>query len=295
VYDVFICHCSTDKKDIVDPLVAACIDAGIKCWFDSQEIQWGDSIPQRISDGLQKSQFVLVVISENSVNRRWPLKEISAAIAAEVSHGAVRVLPLYVGDRRKLEQLVPLLADKHGLTWNGNPENVVEALRRRLGGKATVSLNSPLVAKTHVPKLRVPITDMDRDRFLRTAFKTICGYFEHAKSDVEASEPRITLDLTQPDTEKLRVKLYLNGRSITECQIWIASLGRHGTINFFAGRPMFNEFNTSNEMISVEESSGEMRLKGMMGSLAGHTIINASAEDAAAVLWKWFVQPLERH
>ncbi|MEZ6032005.1 MAG: toll/interleukin-1 receptor domain-containing protein [Planctomycetaceae bacterium] len=112
-YDVFICHCSIDKEGVVDPLVAACTESGIRCWIDSREIQWGDSIPERISEGLQKSRFVLVVISQNTITRRWQPKEISAALNAENSHGAVRVLPLYVGDRTMLEQQLPLLADKH--------------------------------------------------------------------------------------------------------------------------------------------------------------------------------------
>ncbi|MEZ6032006.1 MAG: hypothetical protein R3C17_02870 [Planctomycetaceae bacterium] len=129
---------------------------------------------------------------------------------------------------------------------------------------------------------------MDRDRFQRTTFNEICRYFEHAKSEVEASQPRITIDLSHPDNEKLRCKLYLDGKSINECNVWIASLGRHATINFYAGKFLSKEFNSSNEMISIDESSGEMRLKGMMGSLAGHTIQDATPEGAAAVLWKWF-------
>lgn len=206
---------------------------------------------------------------------------------------AVRVLPLYVGDRTRLEQELPLLAEKHGLTWNNNPGEIAEALRKRLGHASGSSVATPF-RKPHIPTLRIPITDVDRDRFQRTAFKEICGYFEHAKSEVEASQPRITIDLSHPDNEKLRCKLYLDGKSINECNIWIATLGRLGTINFFAGRSMFNEFNTSNEMISIDGSSGGIKLKGMMGSLAGHTIENATPEDAAAALWKWFVEPLDR-
>mgnify|MGYP000850269712 CR=1 FL=1 len=47
--DVFICHASEDKQDIVNPLVEAFSEAGISCWFDMNEISWGDSITQKVN------------------------------------------------------------------------------------------------------------------------------------------------------------------------------------------------------------------------------------------------------
>lgn len=163
-YDVFICHCSTDKKVVVDPLVKACTDAGINCWVDSKEIQWGDSISMRINEGLLKSRFVLVVISESTSSRTWQPREIAAAIDAENKQGSVRVLPLYVGDRAELEKQWPLLADKHSLIWDNNSPEIVQAIQSKLGHSQPVTSAVPKF-EPHIPSLPAPITDVDRESY----------------------------------------------------------------------------------------------------------------------------------
>jgi len=213
LYDVFICHCSTDKDTIVVPLVAAFDQAGVKSWVDSKEIAWGDDIVARINSGLSQSRFVLVIISQHTNTRQWQTTEISTAMNAEISQGAVRVLPLYVGNRTALEQQIPMLANKHGMTWDNNPNDIAQALKNRLGSHSGSSAPS-LIAKPRIPKLKVPLTDVDRDRFLRNAFAMICDFFQHAKLEAEATEPRITVDLHRIDTEKMRCQIYLNGKSI---------------------------------------------------------------------------------
>ena len=45
--DIFICHASEDKKEVVRPIVEAFRQAGISVWFDEAEIKWGDSIAPR--------------------------------------------------------------------------------------------------------------------------------------------------------------------------------------------------------------------------------------------------------
>ena len=61
--DVFLCHATEDKKEIVRPLCEHLSVAGISCWHDEAEIQWGDSITERINKGLLVSRYVVVVLS----------------------------------------------------------------------------------------------------------------------------------------------------------------------------------------------------------------------------------------
>ncbi len=42
--DVFLCHASEQKADVVRPLRASFKEAGIKCWYDEAQITWGQSI-----------------------------------------------------------------------------------------------------------------------------------------------------------------------------------------------------------------------------------------------------------
>lgn len=53
--DIFLCHASEDKLKVVKPLVAALNEAGISYWYDEAEIKWGDSVIQKVNEGLMIS------------------------------------------------------------------------------------------------------------------------------------------------------------------------------------------------------------------------------------------------
>ena len=57
VRDIFICHASEDKKEIVGPIVQAFTQAGISVWHDEAEIKWGDSVTQKVNEGLKISRI----------------------------------------------------------------------------------------------------------------------------------------------------------------------------------------------------------------------------------------------
>lgn len=129
--DVFICHASEDKKDIVEPLVHALQEAGVSVWFDKAEIRWGDSVTGKVNEGIASSRYVVVVMSAAFAAKNWPRREMQAAMAREISAGETSVLPLMVGGPEEIERLqsgFPLQADKLHLRWTSGPGPVVEAL-----------------------------------------------------------------------------------------------------------------------------------------------------------------------
>ena len=82
-WDVFISHASEDKEAVVLPLAAALVDAGVKVWLDRQQLRIGDSIRASIDEGLARSRFGVVVISEAFLAKRWPALELNALMALE--------------------------------------------------------------------------------------------------------------------------------------------------------------------------------------------------------------------
>jgi predicted peroxiredoxin len=81
----FISHSSKDKP-FVRQLAADLVAAGVQIWLDEQRIRVGDSIPERIAQGVAESDFFLVVISADSVKSAWVQKElIQARTAADVT------------------------------------------------------------------------------------------------------------------------------------------------------------------------------------------------------------------
>jgi hypothetical protein len=89
----FISHSSKDKP-FVRKLAADLVAAGVKVWIDEQRIRVGESIPERVAQGVAESDFFLVVISINSVDSPWVKKELSQALVHEIEKRRVRVMPL---------------------------------------------------------------------------------------------------------------------------------------------------------------------------------------------------------
>jgi len=53
-WDVFICHASEDKDDVAVPLARTLEDAGLLVWLDKHEIKLGDSLREKIDEGLPR-------------------------------------------------------------------------------------------------------------------------------------------------------------------------------------------------------------------------------------------------
>lgn len=89
----FISHSSVDKP-FIRQLAADLTARGIDVWLDEQRIRVGDSIPEKIAQGLAGSDYFLLAISENSAGSEWVKKELNNALVTEVQRRKVHILPL---------------------------------------------------------------------------------------------------------------------------------------------------------------------------------------------------------
>lgn len=128
-FEVFISHASEDKAQVARPLFEACGKRGIISFLDEKYISWGDSLTEKINHALGQSKYVVAILSETSINKAWPAKEINAALAREIN-GEQKVLPLIVGNP-DLSSL-PLLQDKFHLRWNDSADDIAEKLQRKI-------------------------------------------------------------------------------------------------------------------------------------------------------------------
>jgi hypothetical protein len=89
----FISHSSKDNP-FVRQLAADLVASGIQVWIDEQRIRVGDSIPERVAQGVAESDFFLVIISAASVDSAWVQKELNQALVHEIEKRRVRVMPV---------------------------------------------------------------------------------------------------------------------------------------------------------------------------------------------------------
>lgn len=93
----FISH-STKDKAFVRRLAGDLVTNSVKVWIDEQRILVGDSIPEKIAQGLAESDFFLIVVSKTSVTSEWVKKELSSALVQEIERRKVKVLPIKLDD-----------------------------------------------------------------------------------------------------------------------------------------------------------------------------------------------------
>lgn len=90
---IFLSHNSKDKP-FVRKLADDLRSQGFYVWVDEAEIKLGDSLIEKIRDGLDRVEYVGVVLSNNSINSQWVRKEIDIAMNQEIEDRKIKVLPL---------------------------------------------------------------------------------------------------------------------------------------------------------------------------------------------------------
>ena len=146
-FHVFISHASEDK-DFVTPLACALRDAGLRVWYDEFELQIGDSINQKISEGLSQSQFGIVVLSPSFFRKHWTQHEINGLIARQMS-GERLILPIWHRiTRDEIVDQSPALADIFSLnSATQDLESIVQTIIER------IEIPSIMVASENQPRI----------------------------------------------------------------------------------------------------------------------------------------------
>jgi len=94
--NVFISYSRKDRR-FVRRLTKDLERYGFAVWIDEKDIRVGSSIAESIRVGIERSDYFLVVISENSSDSPWVRRELDVALNAEMSGRIRSVLPLMVG------------------------------------------------------------------------------------------------------------------------------------------------------------------------------------------------------
>jgi tetratricopeptide (TPR) repeat protein len=72
---------------------------GLTVWWDEWEIRVGDSIIEKISQGINGSAYLAVVLSPHSVKSNWVQRELGSALMRQLSVDRdITVLPLLISD-----------------------------------------------------------------------------------------------------------------------------------------------------------------------------------------------------
>ena len=160
MWDVFVSYASEDRDSVVRPLVEFLRRSGLRVWLDRQEIHVGESIREKIDEGLANSRFGIVILSESYFKKVWTKKELDGLLSIE-EYGDVAIFPVWHQiDKSMVARYSPLLADRYALTTADGIENVAkeviaEVLRR--------GIDSPSLRNRTISKEFINLLEGDAD------------------------------------------------------------------------------------------------------------------------------------
>ena len=165
IHHVFLSHSSEDR-DLALKIARDLRAAGIIVWLDEWEILVGDSISQKVEEGLQDCPFVAVLLTRHSVESGWVAKEWQSKIGEEAHAGKTVILPLK-GDSCE----VPLLLQDRKSAdlqrdYSSGLNELVAAVKSRGYGVEPVDL-IPWRSPHDTRRLKGDYEWMDPDRVLK--------------------------------------------------------------------------------------------------------------------------------
>ena len=117
-YDVFVSHAWEDKEDFADEFVLELRKQGLKVWYDTNKLKWGDSMREKIDKGLSKSRYGVVILSPNYIaeHKYWTKAELNGLFQVETVNGKT-ILPIWHNlTKKQVVEYSPIIADRKAMT-----------------------------------------------------------------------------------------------------------------------------------------------------------------------------------
>ncbi|ETR73095.1 MAG: hypothetical protein OMM_01224 [Candidatus Magnetoglobus multicellularis str. Araruama] len=171
---IFISHSNKDKE-IARKISADLQARGIRIWLDEAEIKIGDSLIQKISEAIKTTDFILVLLTENSVNSVWVQKEIKTALNREIESKQKYLLPVVVGN----PELPSFLMDRLYVNLDESYEEGISSIVN------TVNRQSP-VDKKDIDSV------LDTSDFAKEVAKEVAEILKINQSGIRIEDPNQT-------------------------------------------------------------------------------------------------------
>jgi hypothetical protein len=124
-YDVFISHASEDKDDVARPLAEALGALDLDVWYDELAVRLGDSLRTKIAEGIGRSSYAVIILSEDYFRKGWTNHELGGIMARYIDRQQ-RILPIWHKlSKQQVLDFDPGLAD---IRASNTTEGTVEEL-----------------------------------------------------------------------------------------------------------------------------------------------------------------------
>lgn len=125
---IFVSYRSIDLPH-VERLASAIRSSGHDVWLDQWEIGLGDSIVQKIGQGLEKSAYLVLCCSSAGNESPWMSREWMSALARQLNGAGIRLLPALLPGGAAPAILADLRYADLGQDWDTGVREILRAIR----------------------------------------------------------------------------------------------------------------------------------------------------------------------
>jgi hypothetical protein len=152
---VFISY-SRGDRELARGIKLILESAGMQVWIDEGELLAGDSLIQRISEAVGNADFLVALVSENSIDSNWCQKEISLAVTDGINSGRTKAIPVRVGDVEMPRALADVLyLDFDPASAEESASEIVDHIQRHVAASMRrVATQSVLTTPSPAPSSR---------------------------------------------------------------------------------------------------------------------------------------------
>jgi hypothetical protein len=119
--NLFLSHGWEDKDAFVRPLAEA-LRPEFDVWYDEYALKPGDSLLEKISEGLRSCDRGIVVLSRHFFAKQWPQAELNGLFALETKERKI-LIPIWFGvTKDDVLNFSPILADRVAIRVSGSED-----------------------------------------------------------------------------------------------------------------------------------------------------------------------------
>lgn len=121
--DLFVSYASEDFESSVSDIFMALFETGItSSWIDRLVIKPGDSIPNKIDEGITSSRYLLPIVSETYFKKEWTRAELDA-----IKMLSKPTIPIWIDvTPKQVQKFSPTLGAQKAIIYDSNPYQIAE-------------------------------------------------------------------------------------------------------------------------------------------------------------------------
>lgn len=311
--NVFFSYCHKDEelRDELEVHLSMLKRQGlITAWHD-RRITVGSEIDQDISQNLENSDVILLLISAQFLASNYCYdKEMNRAIEKHTAGEAI-VIPVILQPcdwhSAPFGKLLATPTDGKAITMFANQQEalsiVAKHIREAIESIATTrNISAPTISNSSITQTTEPLrssnmrlkktySDHDKDCFLDESYNYIARFFDGSLQELAGRHPHIQVRFKQITATRFSAYIYENGTQKSICTIW------HGNGHFGKNTICYSNSendNSMNDWLTIEDDGLTLFLKssGMNFHMQNNNT-QLTQQGSAEYFWSNFIQHLQ--